>query len=53
MYPGQVERDSVGVRTAGIYQDALAIPQLWGFIIVNFEASSSGLIRPDHNTKLS
>lgn len=53
MYPGQVERGSVGVRTAGTYQNALAIPQLWDFIIVNFESGSSGSIRLHHNTKLS
>lgn len=53
MYPAQVERDLVRVGTAGTYQDSLAIPQLWDFIIVNFESSSFGLIRLAHNTKLS
>ena len=53
MYPAHVERDSVRVGTAGTYQNSLAIPQLWDFIIANFKSSSFGLIRPDHNTKLS
>lgn len=50
MYPAQVGRGTVRVGTAGTYQDSLAIPQLWDFIIVNFESSSFGLISPDHNS---
>lgn len=53
MYPAQVERDSVKVRTAGICQVSLAIPQLWNFITVKFGPSSFGLIRADHNIQLS